>query len=32
MAACNGQTEVVELLLSIGANIDAADKVMIANC
>ena len=31
-AADNGQTEVVELLLSIGANIEAANKVMIFSC
>ena len=31
-AAYNGQTAVVELLLSKGANIEAADNVMIVDC
>ena len=31
-AASNGQTAVVELLLSKGANIEAANMVMVANC
>ena len=32
MAALGGHTEVVELLLSKGANIEAANNVMIGNC
>ena len=31
-AVYNGHTAVVELLLSKGANIEAANKVMIPNC
>ena len=32
IAASYGHTEVVELLLSKGANVEAVNKVMIANC
>ena len=32
IAASNGHAAVVELLLSKGANIEAANKVMIPNC
>ena len=32
IAAYNGHTEVVELILSKGANIEAANKVMIVKC
>ena len=32
IAASNGHTAVVELLLSKGANISAVNKVMIPNC
>ena len=32
IAAYSGQTAVVELLLSKGANVNAVNKVMIPNC